>query len=206
MGSISQCFVLDVDWSAWSAIATFIAAGVALYVGVLPMLNARKAHRLRAQAMAEVLLTSLSIQGLHVAATLNVMRGVLTPQLYNVAVENVKVVDIELCRSFIPYLDAFPVSTAKAIGSCLAQMDVVLRSQKRLLVAQEGEDVVGDGFSPLYVSFLQVIDHTRRELAEQLGLLPLPEYEPAASALVTQMQDMAAGRSPVVESPRPEGR
>jgi len=198
MSSISQCFLLDIDWAAWSAIATFIAAAVALYVGIRPLAIARKAHRLRAYAMARVLLSSLNIQGLHVAATLKVMRSPLTPALYNAAVDNVKVIDIELCRSFIQYLDAFPESTALVTGECLAQMDLILRSQKRLCVAQEGEEVIGEEFCPLYEDFLQIIDLLREDLAKQIGALPVMHYEPAASGLALQLRAISEGQPAVI--------
>lgn len=197
---LSQCWWLsstcEVNWNAWAAIATAVAAVVALGVGLAPIFTARRQRRRIARAEARVAAADLKMQALHVAAGLHLIAGAKVPAyIYRLAVAQFAMLNVEGCLRVVPYLDVLHSDLEVALSEAIADIGIGVRVLSRLAIDDAAGPVDGIGARELYADLLESLEKARRALYVATGSEHAGEaLEPAAKEFAEKLREEARAR------------
>lgn len=178
VASIAQCFALKPDWSAWGAIATFLAAGIALGIGVWPVLL-RKRH---AKAIALIAYMKIEQQLLYAGQSEYVAtQPNQTVSQFNAVKINLEKLDASGCREMLPYFDVLPPRAAKSLASCIADTDTVRTIAKSARYRTHAGGNRGPSFDGIVKDLVKTISLARAETARYLGKEPVDITAPVAA-------------------------
>ncbi|MFC6350505.1 hypothetical protein H7691_12630 [Stenotrophomonas sp. CW117] len=142
LDGVSQCWLLSkscvVNWSAWSAIATAFAGGVALYVGITPERIRRESAKRRAHAFLQWAERSLTIQNHHLAVAIGQMgTGVLQGEQLAAVLHELDALDPTSVRLLTDCFDAVDPSLVGEVARCVTDMDTAIRLRSNLRHLQD---------------------------------------------------------------------
>lgn len=130
------------DWQAFSAIATMLAAGAALYVGLLPGVSARQSRRAQAHAVAMVLERQFEFALVSFCVAEQVVDVEFLPDgQFDYAIMRLLMTDTPMLERIADRLDIFDPETSLTLAAAYADIDRVHRTVSPLgnpLLIQSG--------------------------------------------------------------------
>lgn len=168
-GSTAQS---GVDWTAISAIATFMAALIALVVGVLPILLSRHKRRKQARTVGKVAIDVLTLQALQLGAAMEVPVGgdkVADSWQYKQITKAVSVIDSKQLLDLVEYSEFFSAKVEAALAQCIAMLEVAKRRLIFLHEPQPGDKFMLGGDVKWYADVQKDVLALRGELTKWLG-------------------------------------
>jgi hypothetical protein len=188
---VGKAAASSVDLAVWS---TLFASLVALFVGVLPLLWAKSQRARIGRAEARVAASDLTLQALHVAAALHLMKeNSVAVYLYRKAASQFSVLDAESCRRVVPYLDCLPKDLEAPLGDVIANIGLGVRNLSRVQDFAGIGAVDPQGTRVFYQSMLTSLEEARGSLSRAVGGgHTLEAVEEQAEVLAKQLSDEAA--------------
>ncbi|UXB21732.1 hypothetical protein K7566_08550 [Stenotrophomonas maltophilia] len=162
-----------VDWTAVSAVATFLAAFVALLVGVLPIWLSRRKRKKQAAMHAKVAIDVLTLQALQIGAAIRIPEGqqkIADAWQYKQVAKAVSVIDSGSLTPLIEYSEFLPSKADDALAQCIAKLDIAKRRLVFLHEAVPGDRFTMEGDINWYVDVVADVLSLRTELCQWLDV------------------------------------
>ncbi|HIE0125275.1 TPA: hypothetical protein ACXI73_000327 [Stenotrophomonas maltophilia] len=163
------------NWNAIAAVATAIAAFVALLVGVLPLILASCRKKRQAKVVAQILADSLSIQELHVRAAMLVPRssnGHVSAWEYQQISKVTTFLDAQPVMDLVAFSPNLPRYVVTAVAQCAAMLSIARQRRIFLADAVPGQTYTVAGDIGWYESVADDILKLRRALHRWIGSEP----------------------------------
>ncbi len=163
------------NWNAIAAVATAIAAFVALLVGVLPLILDSCRRRRQAKVLAQILADSLSIQELHVRAAMLVpssSNGHVSAWEYQQISKVTTFLDAQPVMDLVAFSPNLPRYVVTAVAQCAAMLSIARQRRIFLADAVPGETYTVAGDIGWYESVADDILKLRRALHRWIGSEP----------------------------------
>ncbi|HEL3179391.1 TPA: hypothetical protein UME25_004689 [Stenotrophomonas maltophilia] len=160
-----------VDWTAVSAVATFLAAFVALLVGVLPIWLSRRKRKKQAAMYGKVAIDVLTLQALQLGAAIRIPEGpqkIADAWQYKQVAKAVSVIDSGSLTPLIEYSEFLPSKTDDALAQCIAMLDIAKRRLVFLHEPTPGDRFTMEGDINWYVDVIADVLSLRTELCQWL--------------------------------------
>lgn len=189
----------SLDWAGIAAIGGWVAAavtalavGVALFVGIAPVVMARSQRARVGRAEARVAAVDLGLQALHVGAGLKLLAGDEVPaHVFAVATAQFQVLNCETCKNVVPFLDCLPAQLEQPLASAIANMAGGIRALSQIPKIDQGR-VNTVAVRLLYGDVLLQLEAGRQALASAVGQGYLAEpLEPATSEMANKLKQQA---------------
>ncbi|EMR4106888.1 TPA: hypothetical protein QEL30_001454 [Stenotrophomonas maltophilia] len=181
------------NWNAISAVATAVAAFIALLVGVLPLLMSRRRRKRQAKVLAEILVDNLSIQELHLRAAMQVPLSEtwqVSAWEYQQISKATALLDAQPVMDLVSFSPNLPRYVVTALAQCAAML--ALARQRRVFLAEvdPGATYTVAGDIGWYESVADDVLKLRRALHRWIGSKPQELLEDART-LAFNLRDVA---------------
>ncbi|WP_447902861.1 hypothetical protein [Stenotrophomonas pavanii] len=181
------------NWNAISAVATAVAAFVALLVGVLPLFLASRRRKRQAKVLAEVLVDNLTIQELHLRAAMQVPRssnGQVSAWEYQQISKATTFLDSQPVMDLVSFSPNLPRYVIAAVAQCAAMLHSARQRRIFLADVDPGATYSVAGDIGWYESVADDVLKLRRALHRWIGSEP-QEFSEDAKTLAGNLREVA---------------
>lgn len=170
MSSAPAC---RLDWTAISAVATFLAVLAALLVGILPIALKSYSRREQAKLLGMVAVDDLLVQELHIRAAVQVpttVSKVVTSWDYEQVNKCVQMLNPRSAVELIPFSELLPRKVRVALSQAVTNISAAEQRRVFLLAPEPGAIYDLSGDVTWYEEVSKTLLDLRRELCAWLSL------------------------------------